>query len=81
MQRSSKRSLNSNLKGMKNLVIDLQNNGGGLLWSAKNISDELLSEDKLIVYSEGRAQPRRDLNAGDHFKQRSLGRREISRLN
>jgi carboxyl-terminal processing protease len=55
------------LKGMKNLVIDLQNNGGGLLWSAKNISDELLSEDKLIVYSEGRAQPRRDLNAGDHL--------------
>lgn len=52
-------------KGMKNLVLDLQNNGGGLLWSAKQISDEFLSGDKLIVYSEGRSQPRRTMSAGD----------------
>lgn len=52
-------------QGMKNLVFDLQNNGGGLLWSAKQISDEFLSGDKLIVYSEGRSQPRRTMNAGD----------------
>ncbi len=51
-------------QGMKNLVFDLQNNGGGLLYAAKFLADEFLSDEKLIVYSEGRAQPRVDLNAG-----------------
>lgn len=51
-------------QGMKNLILDLQDNGGGLLYEAKNISDEFLSSNKLIVYSQGRAQPRSDLNAG-----------------
>lgn len=51
--------------GMKNLVFDLQGNGGGLLYTAKDIADEFLSGDKLIVYSEGRAQPRSDLKASE----------------
>lgn len=51
-------------KGMTNLIFDLQGNGGGLLYAAKFLADEFLSEDKLIVYSEGRAQPRSDLKAG-----------------
>lgn len=51
-------------KGMENLIFDLQGNGGGLLRAAQYLSDEFLSEEKLIVYSEGRAQPRTDLNAG-----------------
>lgn len=50
-------------QGMKNLVFDLQGNGGGLLYAAKYLADEFLSDDKLIVYSEGRAQPRIDLNS------------------
>lgn len=50
-------------QGMKNLIFDLQGNGGGLLYAAKFLADEFLSDDKLIVYSEGRAQPRADLNA------------------
>lgn len=50
--------------GMKNLIFDLQGNGGGLLYGAKDIADEFLSGDKLIVYSEGRSQPRSDLRAG-----------------
>jgi carboxyl-terminal processing protease len=50
---------------MKNLILDLQGNGGGLLYVAKYIADEFLSNDKLIVYSEGRAQPRSDLIAND----------------
>lgn len=49
--------------GMKNLVFDLQGNGGGLLYASKNLADEFLSDNKLIVYSEGRAQPRADLSA------------------
>lgn len=50
-------------QGMENLILDLQGNGGGLLYAAQLIADEFLSDNKLIVYSEGRAQPRQDLNA------------------
>lgn len=46
-------------QGMKKLVFDLQDNGGGLLWASKQIADEFLADDKMIVYSEGRAQPRK----------------------
>ncbi len=49
-----------NAKGMKDLVLDLQGNGGGMLRTAINMSDEFLTEDKLIVYTEGRAFPRED---------------------
>ncbi|MEN9700357.1 MAG: hypothetical protein RLZZ301_1555 [Bacteroidota bacterium] len=51
-------------KGMKNLIFDLQGNGGGLLDAAHKLADEFLSGDKLVVYSEGRSQPRSNLKAG-----------------
>lgn len=51
-------------QGMENLIFDLQGNGGGLLYTAKYLADEFLSDDKLIVYSEGRAQPRSELKSG-----------------
>jgi carboxyl-terminal processing protease len=50
-------------QGMKELIFDLQGNGGGLLYAAQKVADEFLSGDKLIVYSEGRSQPRSDLRA------------------
>jgi len=50
-------------KGMKNLIFDLQGNGGGLLDVAHSLADEFLSGNKLIVYSEGRSQQRTDLKA------------------
>lgn len=50
-------------KGMKNLIFDLQGNGGGLLDAARGVADEFISGDKLLVYSIGRAQPRSDLTA------------------
>ena len=46
--------------GMKDLILDLQGNGGGMLRTAINMSDEFLSDDKLIVYTEGRSFPRED---------------------
>ena len=45
-------------QGMNSLVLDLQGNGGGLLNTAIEMADEFLSEDKLIVYTEGRVFPK-----------------------
>jgi carboxyl-terminal processing protease len=41
-------------KGMKDLILDLRDNPGGLLGSAINIADEFLSSKQLIVYTEDR---------------------------
>ena len=48
--------LNGN--GMTNLILDLRDNAGGYLQAAIDISDEFLPADKLIVYTEGKNQPR-----------------------
>ncbi|MDR1884467.1 MAG: S41 family peptidase [Prevotella sp.] len=47
-------------QGLKNLILDLESNGGGYMAPAIDLSDEFLSKDKLIVYTEGLRQPRRD---------------------
>ncbi len=52
-------------QGMRDLIFDLQGNGGGLLDQAQKVADQFLSGDKLIVYSEGKHQPRLELHAGD----------------
>lgn len=41
-------------KGMKSLIIDLRDNGGGLLNTCINMVDYILEDDKLIVYTEDR---------------------------
>jgi carboxyl-terminal processing protease len=43
-------------KGMKQLLIDLRNNGGGLLDPAIEISEELLPEGSTIVETRGRTR-------------------------
>ena len=48
---------------MKNLIIDLQDNGGGFMSAAINIIDNFLDKGNLIVYQEGRAQPRDEYKA------------------
>lgn len=45
-------------KGMKNLILDLQGNGGGYLNAAIEMADEFLNSGKMIVYTEGSKQPR-----------------------
>jgi carboxyl-terminal processing protease len=47
-------------KGMKKLILDLRGNPGGYLDAAVNLADEFLPIGKLIVYTEGKAHPRRD---------------------
>ncbi len=41
-------------EGMKNLILDLQGNGGGYLNIAVEIADMFLDDKQLIVYTEGR---------------------------
>ncbi|MDR2969590.1 MAG: S41 family peptidase [Tannerellaceae bacterium] len=50
-------------QGMKNLVLDLQGNGGGFLNIAIDLADEFLAKGKLIVYTEGVSQPRETATA------------------
>jgi len=47
-------------KGMKNLIFDLQDNGGGYLNAAIDIANEFLGSGKTIVYTEGFRQRRED---------------------
>ncbi len=54
--------------GMKNLVIDLRSNGGGIMNAAIDLANHFFSDRKLIVYMSGRKTPRRDFSstgAGD----------------
>lgn len=46
------------MAGMDALVLDLQGNGGGLLNTAIEMADELISDNKLLVYTEGRSFPK-----------------------
>jgi carboxyl-terminal processing protease len=55
------RSLKS--QGMNKLILDLRGNGGGYMDEATRIADEFLDEGKLIVYTEGRHQPRHNVYA------------------
>ena len=50
-------------KGMKDLILDLRGNGGGYLNAAIDMANEFLPQNKLIVYTEGRAYPRQDANS------------------
>lgn len=44
--------------GMKTLILDLQNNGGGVLTAAVALCDEFLEANKLVVYTEGIKSPK-----------------------
>lgn len=60
-------------QGMKDLILDLQGNGGGYLRSAIEMADQFLDDRKLVVYTEGRTTPRENTYAtkdGDFEKGR-----------
>lgn len=50
-------------QGMKKLILDLRGNGGGFLNTAVSLADEFLSSGMQIVYTEGKAQPKKIYNA------------------
>jgi carboxyl-terminal processing protease len=50
-------------QGMKNLILDLQENGGGYLQAAVMIANEFLPKNDLIVYTTGRRSPRMEYRA------------------
>lgn len=50
-------------KKCKKLILDLRGNGGGYLNVAIKIADEFLEDRKMIVYTEGLHQPRRETYA------------------
>lgn len=48
-------------QGMKKVIVDLRGNTGGYLDQAVEIVNEFLPENKLIVYTQGKARPRQNL--------------------
>lgn len=50
-------------KGMKDLILDLQGNGGGYLNAAIDLVNQFLGKKELIVYTEGRRNPRAEFEA------------------
>ncbi len=53
-------------KGMKKIILDLRENGGGYLDAATNVADEFLKEGELIVYTKGRNRKRQEYYATDN---------------
>ncbi len=48
---------------MKDLIFDLEDNGGGYLQTAAKIANEFLEKGDLIVYTNGRRAPRQEFRA------------------
>ena len=57
-------------QGMKDLILDLQGNGGGYLNAAIDLANQFLGQKELIVYTEGRAERRRNFLAQGNGKLR-----------
>lgn len=61
-------------QGMKKMILDLRDNGGGYLSAATGLANQILKENKLIVYTEGKHEPRTDYvtSGGGEFEQGKL---------
>lgn len=52
-----------NMKGMKNLIIDLRGNQGGYMHIAIQMANEFLHKNQLVVYTQGRKSPREEFRS------------------
>ena len=59
-------------QGMQRLILDLQDNGGGVLTAATDIVNEFLNSGDLIVYTEGRKIKRQAYTARNHGRLREM---------
>ena len=61
-------------QGMRDLILDLQGNGGGYLNAAIDLANEFLEQKDLIVYTQGRAERQNNFHAkgSGRFKQGRL---------
>ncbi len=50
-------------QGMKSLILDLQENGGGYLEAAVGVASQFLEKDALLVYTDGRSVKHQDYKA------------------
>lgn len=50
-------------EGLQDLILDLRGNGGGYLNTAFTLADEFLDDNKMIVYTEGKRQPKEEYKA------------------
>lgn len=59
-------------EGMKQVIIDLSDNGGGYLNAAIDMCNEFLDRGQLIVYTEGNSSPRNEATAYGNGKYKDL---------
>ena len=59
-------------QGMRQLVLDLSDNGGGYMQAAIEMSNEFLDDGSMIVYTEGSNVPRSEARAQGNGRYRSL---------
>lgn len=59
---------------LKNIVLDLRGNGGGYMLAATALADKFFPDQKLLVYLQGRKQPRQN------YKSRGSGNLSSARL-
>jgi len=62
------------MMGMKNIIIDLRNNPGGLMVASIRLADDFLKADKLIVYTKGAHSPKTE------YKSKAGGQMEKGKL-
>lgn len=61
-------------RGLKKMILDLRDNGGGVLDEAIEIADEFLDGDKLITYTVGKHSPKKE------YRCRRLGQFETGKI-
>ena len=50
-------------KGMTKLILDLQGNGGGYMGTAIDLADQFLSDNKMVVYTQGSKSPKSEFKS------------------